>query len=59
MDKKTVKYIGYVLAIVTLLLGLNGLLGGSPIVWGSFELLPAFALLFVIYYFFTHKQKAT
>lgn len=59
MDQKHKKYIGYILTVALIVLGLNSLFGGNPIALSGYDLLPILAILTPIYYFAVmHKHSA-
>lgn len=57
MDTKIKSYIGKGLALGTIVLGLNALFGGNPIVMGGYDLLPVLAIVTPAYLIFGNKKK--
>ena len=57
MDKKIKTYLGYILTIALVLVGLNEMFGGNPVIVSNYALLPILAVVTPIYYIFAMRKK--
>lgn len=57
MDKKIKQYIGYILALSLVIVGLNALFGGSQVVLGGYDVLPILAIVTPIYTLVFMRKK--
>lgn len=58
MDKKIKEYIGYILTVLLVIVGLNALFGGDAIVVSGYDLLPVLAVITPIYYIAVMRKKS-